>query len=213
MAELAVAMAVVGTLVGVAGNVQAGQNAYSASQATAAGQEAEGQYRGAAADARKVESDFEAQQMDAKAISERATSHRAAAEERRQMRLAQSKLLARAAAGGGGALDPTVVNLDAQLEGEGEYRALTQLFQGEERARDLESGAALKRYEGAQYGVAGNYARASGKRTATLTRQGGSQARDSYNMKAVGTLVGGGGSLAGKYGGKTQEATYEDFIG
>lgn len=89
----------------------------------------------------------EAQQLDIQAGAERATSQRSAMEERRQARLTASTALARAAASGAGASDPTVINLIAGLEGEGEFRALTQLYNGEEEARGLEAQARARRKE------------------------------------------------------------------
>ena len=88
----------------------------------------------------------EAGQLDQMAGTERASSQRTAAEQRRQARLLQSKALA-AGAATGGANDPTVVNIIANLEGEGEYRALTALYEGEEKARSDEMQAAAKRKE------------------------------------------------------------------
>lgn len=87
----------------------------------------------------------EAKQLDANAGLERAMSQREAMEERRQARLLNSRALAVAAASGGGADDPTVVNIMADIEGEGEYRALTALFNGEASARGLENQARAKR--------------------------------------------------------------------
>lgn len=95
---------------------------------------------------------FQAQQLETAAWQERAASQRAAEEQRRQARLAGSRL--QAVAGGSGA-DPTVMNLAADLAGEGEYRALTALFEGESRARGMEGQARAKRYEGGQARKAG----------------------------------------------------------
>lgn len=118
----------------------------------------------------------EARQLDAQAGTERASSQRAAMEERRQARLAQSRGLALAAASGGGADDPTVMNLLADLEGEGEYRALTSLYEGEEQGRSLEAQADARRKE------AKNAKRAGW-------------------MQGIGTILGAGTSMADRYGG------------
>lgn len=98
----------------------------------------------------KNAANFEAKQMISRAGSERATSQRAAAEERRQKNIVQSRAQAVAAASGGGASDPTVVDLQGDLEVEGEYRALSQLYEGEERARGLIGAASAKKVEGRQ---------------------------------------------------------------
>jgi hypothetical protein len=98
---------------------------------------------GANAEAKELRS--EAAQLEAQAGLERASSHRQAIEERRQARLAASRGLAVAAASGASADDPTVVNALAGIEGEGEYRALTALYNGEEQARGMEAQAAANR--------------------------------------------------------------------
>jgi len=89
----------------------------------------------------------EAAQLEVQAGTERAISQRSAMEERRQARLVASRGVAVAAASGGGVDDPTVVNLLADIEGEGEYRALTALYNGEEEARGLEGQAKARRKE------------------------------------------------------------------
>jgi hypothetical protein len=121
---------------------------------------------------------FQAKQMEQQAGQERAASQREAIEERRKARFAESRALAVSAASGAGASDPTVLDIMGDLESEGEYRALTALFNGEERARGLEMGASAKRYEGA-----------------TAKRSG--------YMKAGSTILGGGYSLLEKYGDTT----------
>jgi hypothetical protein len=87
----------------------------------------------------------EAAQLEANAGLERASSQRAAMDERRQAKLAQSRGLAVAGKSGAGIDDPTVVNLMAGIEGEGEYRALSALYEGEESARGMEADAAARR--------------------------------------------------------------------
>ncbi|WP_016745739.1 hypothetical protein [Rhizorhabdus wittichii] len=97
----------------------------------------------------------EARQMETQAGLERATSQREAMEERRQARLLNSRALAVAAASGGGADDPSVVNLMADIDGEGAYRALTALYEGETEARGLEAQAKARRKEGKNAKIAG----------------------------------------------------------
>lgn len=89
--------------------------------------------------------DAQALQMDYAAGQERAASQRTAAEQLRAARLAQSRLQALAMGGG---TDVGVVNLAAGIAGEGEYRALTALYEGEERAKGMEYGADVARAEG-----------------------------------------------------------------
>ncbi len=78
----------------------------------------------------------------------RAASQRAASDERKLADLAISEAIANAAASGAGASDPTVINLLAGLEAEGEYRALSQMFLGEEEAEGMEIQARYKRKSG-----------------------------------------------------------------
>lgn len=118
----------------------------------------------------------EAAQLEANAGQERAVGQRAAMDERRQGRLASSRALAIAAASGASADDPTIVNALADLEGEGEYRALTALYEGNVAGDDLARQAQSRRKE------AKNVKRAS-------------------YFKAAGTILGAGSSLADRYGG------------
>ena len=117
----------------------------------------------------------QAKQLEAQAGTERASSQRRAIEDRRQARLATSRGLAVAAASGAGADDPTVVNMMADLEGEGEYRALASLYEGEEQARSLQAEAVARRTE------------------AKNTKRAGL-------INAAGTILSSASSMAGKYG-------------
>lgn len=119
----------------------------------------------------------EAAQLEANAGQERASSQRAAMEERRQGRLASSRALALAAASGGGADDPTVVNAIADLDGDAEYRARVALYEGDVAGDDLERQAKARRQE------------AKTVKRASL-------------FKAAGTILGAGSTLADRYGNK-----------
>lgn len=105
--------------------------------------------------AAQQESEFRSKQMETIAGQERAASQRQSIEKRREATVAQSKARAIAAASGGGALDPSVVKIMGDLEGEGEFNALSSLYEGEERARNQESEAIVTRYEGQQKKKAG----------------------------------------------------------
>jgi hypothetical protein len=114
---------------------------------------------GANAEAKEMRS--EAAQLEAQAGLERASSQRQAIEERRQARLAASRGLAVAAASGASVDDPTVVNTLARIEGEGEYRALSALYNGDETADGMEAEAAAKR-RGAKSTKKASYVSAAG---------------------------------------------------
>jgi hypothetical protein len=132
------------------------------------------------------ELNLQAGQLDTAAGLERATSQRAAMEERRQARLANSRALAVAAASGGGADDPSVINAMAGIEGEGEYRALTALFNGEQSALGLEDEAAARR------------------RGAKATKAAGL-------IRAGGTILSAGSSLYSRFGGGAPSGDVGEF--
>lgn len=92
---------------------------------------------------------YQARQMEQQAGQERASAQRKSIEERRRAQLASSRALALSAASGAGASDPTVIDIMGDLAGEGEYRALSAMYEGEEKARGSQMGATAKRYEGA----------------------------------------------------------------
>lgn len=119
----------------------------------------------------------QAAQLDAQAMTDRASSQRQSIEERRQSRLAQSRALALTGVSGAGSDDPSIVNLMADLEGEGEYRALTALYEGETSARSKEAQAAANR------------------KSAKATKTAGI-------LNAAGSILKSGTSLYDRYGGK-----------
>lgn len=98
---------------------------------------------------------FQAAQLEQQAGQEKATSQRVAIEERRRSDIAISDATAAAAASGGGATDPTVLNIQGGLAEQGEYNALSALFQGDDRAAGLKLQAASARSQGKQAKRAG----------------------------------------------------------
>ena len=100
---------------------------------------------------------FEALQMDQAADAERAVSQRQAQEERKRSKYLQSRATSLAAASGAGASDPTIENIVAGLDSEGEYRALTALYNGEQQAQGLELGSKVRRIEGKNARQSGRY--------------------------------------------------------
>lgn len=161
MAQAAVPLMIASTVAGASGAMQQG----SASKASA--------YSAAT-------------QLETAAGQDRATAQRQAIDQRRQARLLSSKLQARA----GGDSGAGIINLDTGITGEGEYRALTALFNGEESARGKEHQAANARITG------DNAVRAA--RTAAFS-----------------TVLQGASSMFGKYGqgGFTAPATDSDPLG
>lgn len=143
---------------------------------------------------------YQATQMETIAGQERASAQRAALMERRKQRLAQSRATALAAAGTGDTLDPSVINILGDLEAEGSLAARTALWTGEERARDYESTAAMRRAEGEMTASAGIYQAGITRAGAEMTRDAGKIERQAANSRAIGTLIKGGSSLYDKYG-------------
>lgn len=117
---------------------------------------------------------IEAGQMEANAKAERAASQRDASQERKRSDYLQSRARSLAAASGAGASDPTIENIIAGLDSEGEYRALTALYNGEQQASGLELGSQVRRIEGRN-------------------------ARSASRYQAAGTLMKAGASLYDKY--------------
>lgn len=91
--------------------------------------------------------------MDRRAQADRAMSQSAALEERRQSRLAQSRLQAVA-----GISDPGTMKLAGDIEAEGEYRALSALYSGETAATSDQFSADVRRREGREARSAGRLA-------------------------------------------------------
>ncbi len=116
-----------------------------------------------AAEARAAALEHRAKQAKQAAGQERAASQRASGEQRRHARLVESQALARAAASGAGAADPTVENILGEIGAEGEFRALSELFIGEERARGLETQADINVFEAADQRRAGAFALSSSR--------------------------------------------------
>ncbi len=122
------------------------------------------------------EADYRAKQAEINAGQERASAQRASVEQIRQLRVAQSHGQAVAAASGAGALDPSVMDIMGDLEAQGQYKAATATYQGEDSARNLETQAMLDRFSG-------------------------SQARKAGDVKALSTVMSGATDLYSKYDG------------
>jgi hypothetical protein len=157
-----------------AGTVVSSVGTLVSSEASAAAAKAAGK------DAQRV-ANWQADQMTVNAGQERASSQREAIEERRRGRLALSR--ARAVAGASGAAG--FEDIFADLETQGETNALTALWEGEERARGMETEAAATRYGGSE-------AKRAGAIQSKATRQAGL-------IGTVGTVLEGGSDFFTKY--------------
>jgi len=103
----------------------------------------------------KVAAEEEAAQMDAQAKADQAAGQRAYLTQQRQTRVVSSRAQALAASSGAGVSDPTVANIISGIQGEGEYQALNQLYQGDVTAKGLQYGANVRRSEGNAAATAG----------------------------------------------------------
>jgi len=91
-----------------------------------------------------------AEQERQKAGQTRASAQRGAHEQRRQGEFVASKALARAAASGGDAGSSDINVIMGDIGAEAEYRALTEMFIGEEKALGLEDSANLRIWQAKQ---------------------------------------------------------------
>ncbi|SFE20950.1 hypothetical protein SAMN04488523_105321 [Sulfitobacter brevis] len=94
--------------------------------------------------AQNAAAQYQAAQLEASGKAERASSQREAEEQQRQTRLMHSRARAVGAASGGG-ID---LELAGDIEAEGEYSALTALWEGAEAAKGRNAQAAASRLEG-----------------------------------------------------------------
>lgn len=164
------ALTAASTLIGGYGQLQQG-----------AAQKAAGEAQQRAAQYRAQLQGAQALNLESQAGQERAAAQRAAIEEARRGRYVGSRAQAISAASGGGSLDPYIA---ANITGESEFRAMTALYQGEERARGYEYGATLERAGAAGTSYAGEAAR----------RAGNDAANRSY-LAAAGELATGGARI------------------
>lgn len=130
-----------GTLLGVAGAASSGSAAYS-------------QAMGAASQA-----DYQAAQLTQQAGQTRASAQRTAMDQRRQADIAVSNLRA---ATGGGSSDASILGLTGKIAGEGEYNALTAMYEGEEQAVGDETRARTARGQASMYRAAAEEKRGAG---------------------------------------------------
>lgn len=100
-------------------------------------------------DARNARQYGKAQQAYAEQTAKQvfASSQRDAMEEKRRAKLLASRALAVA---GGGASDPTVMNVIADIEGEGAYRAAMEIYGGESQADKIRTQGAFAAMQGKQ---------------------------------------------------------------
>lgn len=121
---------------------------YLAAGATAAGTVISAEQERKAGEIEKMNADFEAQQLERSANAAAAESQRDAIKARREAKYAESRARAVAASSGGDASDPTVVKLIEGIQDEGEYNALSALYNGQSQYSALNTAAAVSRGTG-----------------------------------------------------------------
>lgn len=166
--------------------LQVGGTILGASGAAAAGAAATSQAMGAANQA-----DYQAAQLDQQAGQTRASAQRTAIDQRRQAKIAASNLQA---ATGGGSTDASILGITGQIAGEGEYNALTAMYEGEEQARGSEMQAESARGQARQY-------RASAK-----------DKQSAGGLGAITNLLSAGSTMFSKFGGGGPSAS-DDVLG
>jgi hypothetical protein len=128
-----------------------------------------------AGEQQKAQANFEANQMEQNANNAQASAEQKMIEQDKQTAYVESNLQAAAAGGGGSATDPTVVTNLKTIAGEGRFRAMTDMYEGNAQAQSLRTQAAA-------------------------TRAGGAMAADAGNINAFAKGVSGASSLFDKYG-------------
>jgi hypothetical protein len=126
---------------------------------------------------------FQAEQLRQNAGQQVAASQQSAADIQRNTDYITSHALAVAGASGGGASDPTVINLIARTAGESAYRQSLALYQGTDKARQMNLQASATE-------LGGQMALTSAK-----------SVNNASNIGAMSTLMKGGASLYSRYGG------------
>ena len=127
--------------------------------------------------------DYESAQLSHQAVQEQALAQRAAINVRRKADLAQSRLQAVAAASGASASDPTIIDLAQDIEGQGEYDVATALYNGDERAYNLQMGSALKQYQGQVARMSGTAAQSMAQTKMASALLDGAQSATSFYGK------------------------------
>lgn len=138
-----------------------------------------------AARAGEAQSNFQTAQLEQNAGSTQASFQRTAEDKRRQATLLASRVQALA---GGGAGDVSVVKTIADISAEGEYRALSALYEGDVQAQEMRNRAKARVFEGGQM-------------------------RKANNLAAAGTIFSTGASLYSKYGGNGSPTAGADRSG
>ena len=157
---------------------------------TAIGTIAAGNAKAAQAEAEAKAQELQAQQLNLAAKEERASAQRDSFELGRRKNLALSQLQSRAAGSGFSATDPTALQLGDEISEYGTYQEQTAMYGGEAKARDANFAAASKRY------------------SAAMTRDLGGKYKTASYLSAGGTILGGLSTMASKYATPRYQSRY-----
>lgn len=128
-----------------------------------------------AGEAQQEEANYQATQMRQNANNAEATAEEKMVQQNKETEYALSNAKAAAAAGGGSATDPTVTTNMMTIAGQGRFRALTDMYEGDAAAQ-------------------------ADKNQAAATQYGGVLAADAGNTKMYTNILSGASSLYNKYG-------------
>ncbi len=130
-----------------------------------------------AGEAQKNQANFEANQMQQNANNEQAAAEEKVVQQNKETAYVMSNAQAAAAASGGSATDPSVITNMKTIAGEGRFRALTDMYEGNAQAQAMRTQADATRISGDNAARAGNMA-AIGKGF-----QGASSLYNKYNTQ------------------------------
>lgn len=122
---------------------------------------------------------FKARQLEQASAESRAVGQAGATERRREAKLTLSSLQARASASAGDASDAGIIHLAEDIANRGEFRAFSEMYTGENRARGLMDMAKASEMEGDAAKEGSKYSAAG-----TILSTGGSMFKTYGTMKA-----------------------------
>lgn len=197
-ANIPTILSAVGAVASLAGSRSQGQAQEQAAIQTGQAQNAQAQVAAASEDAKAAQYDEQAEQYDELAGQQRAAGQRRAQEQRRQAAIASSNVLART---GGGSLDPSILGLTGNIAGEGEYNALTNMYEAEETARGSESSGGVSRAQAGNSRSQAQLYRMQGDAALQRGATTGAAVNTAAKFNAASTIFSAGATLFSKYGG------------
>lgn len=193
-ASIPTILATVGSAITVVSSLSQGRSSQQAIDMSGQAQNQQSQLAAQSADST-------AAQLEQEAGQQRAAGQRRSLEQRRQAAIAASDIQART---GGGSTDASIMGLTGNIAGEGEYNALTNIYEAEETARGYEGKANTSRTQGQLYRMQGG---AALQRSAAASEAAGAAS----DFKAASTIFSAGSSLYSKFGNGGPSAMSTDY--